>query len=68
MITRKLFGGSSATTRSKLGRDRITTTGGTGSILLSGILTEIEDERTFNTNTHTNDEILQVADVINSEN
>ena len=37
------------------------------SIFLSGILTESEDARTVNTYTHTNDETVQVADVIDSD-
>ena len=61
------FEEASATTRRKLGGDGRTTAGATRSILLDGIWTEIEDTRTVNTNTHDNDETVQVADVINSE-
>ena len=58
---------ASATTRSKLGGDRSTTTGGTGSILFARIWTDIEYENTVNTNIHTNDETVQVVDVIYSD-
>ena len=45
---------ASATTRRELVGDVSTTTGVTGSIFLAGILTESEDARNVNTNTHTN--------------
>ena len=52
------------TTKSKVGGDEITTTVSTESILLAGILTESEYVRTVNTNTHNNDEAVQVSYVI----
>ena len=58
---------SNATTRSKHGGYESTKIGGTGSILLAGKFTDSEDERTVNTNTHTNDETVQVVDVIDSD-
>ena len=51
---------ASDTTRSELGGDGIITTGGTGSILLSGILDESKDSRSINNNTHTYDKKVQV--------
>ena len=57
---------ASATTRRELGGYEITTTGGTVSIFFARIFTEIEDSRTANTNAHTNYEIVQVSDVIDS--
>ena len=58
---------ASATNQSELCGDGITTTGGTESILLAGILNKSEDTRTVNTNTHTNDEKVQVSDDICSD-
>ena len=58
---------ASAKTRSELCGGVSTTNGGTGSILLSGILTESEYVRTVNTNTHINDKTLKVADVIDND-
>ena len=59
---------ASATTRIKLGVDGRTTTGGTISIFIAGILDESEDTRTVNTNTHTNDEKVNFSDVIDIDN
>ena len=42
--------------------------GGTRLILLAVILTEIEYERTFHTNTHNNYEKVKFVDVIDSDN
>ena len=39
----------------------------TGSVLLSGIHTEIQDASTGNTTTQTNDEMVQVSDGIESD-
>ena len=60
---------ASATTCIKLGGDGSTTatTGGTGSIFLAGVWTGIEYTRSVNTTTHTNDEIVQGAYVIDSD-
>ena len=49
---------ASDTTRRELCGYGITKTGGTGSIFLSGVLAEIEDASTVNTNTHNNYETL----------
>ena len=53
--------------RSEIGGDGSTKTGGTGSILIYDLFAESEYERTVNTNTHNNDETVQVADVIYSD-
>ena len=58
---------ASVTTRSKLGGDGGTKYGGNRLIFLAVILTDIEDARTVNTNTHTNDETVTFADVISSD-
>ena len=58
---------ASDTTRSKIGGYGSTTTGGTGSISLDGILAEIEYTRTVNTSTHTDYEIVKVVDVKDSD-
>ena len=58
---------ASAATRSELGGYLSTTTSGTGSILLAGILAESEYARTVITNSHNNDETVQVVDIIDSE-
>ena len=58
---------SSATTWREMWGDVSTTTGGTGSILLSGTFTEIEGLRNFNTATHTSYETVQVAYGIESD-
>ena len=52
------------TTRSELGRYRITTTSETGSILIAGILNVTEGSRTVNNNTNTDSETVQVVDFI----
>ena len=59
---------ASVTTRSKLGGDGSTKSDGTKSIFLAVILTESEDARNVNTNTHTNDETVRFADVIDIDN
>ena len=59
---------ASVTTRSKIGKDGSTKYGGTRLILLAVILTEIEYERTFHTNTHNNYEKVKFVDVIDSDN
>ena len=59
---------ASVTTRSKLGRDGSNKYGGTRLIFLVVILTEIEDSRTVNTNTHNNDETVKFADIIDNDN
>ena len=53
--------------RSKLFGDGRTTTGGTRSIFISGILTESEDKRNVINNTYTNGKIVQTADVTYSD-
>ena len=58
---------ASAANRIKLGGYGSTTTGGTGSVFISGILTEIGNKSTINTNTHTNDETVKVRDIIYSD-
>ena len=58
---------ASVTTRRKLGGDRSTKYGGTRSIFIAMILTESEDERTVNTNKHTNDETVKVTYLIDSD-
>ena len=55
---------ASATKISKQVGDVITTTGGTGSIFIAGVLTEIEDAGTVNTYTNNNDETVQVTDAV----
>ena len=55
---------ASATTQSKLDGSGSTKTGGTGSILIAGILNEREDTGAVNNISHNNDETVQVADVI----
>ena len=61
------MGETSTTARIKLVGDGSTKTGGTVPIFIAGRLTKSEDERTVSTNTYTNDEHLQVSDVIDSE-
>ena len=56
-----------STTRNKLCVYGSTTTCGTRSIFLAVILNKSEDSRTVNTNTQTNDEIVQVTDFIDSD-
>ena len=55
------------TTRSEPGGYVMTKISGTGSIFISGVLTGSWYARTVNTNTRTNDEIVQVADAIDSD-
>ena len=40
---------------------------GNGLLLMYGIFTEIEDASTFNNTLHSDDEIVQVSDVIDSD-
>ena len=51
------------TTKSKLGADGFTRTGGIVSILLAGILAESEHARKVNNNTHNNNEIVQASEI-----
>ena len=47
--------------------DGSTETGGTGSILIDGILNEREDPRAVNNITHTNDGMVQIIDTIDCD-
>ena len=59
---------SSVTTRSDTCGHGWNKTGGTVQIFIAGILTESEYASTGNTNTHTNDERLQISFLIHSYN
>ena len=58
------FEESSDTAGSEIGGYVITTTGGTGSIFLSGILTEIEDASNISTTVNNNNETIKVRYII----